>query len=66
MCVGGRKNWWELAVEQLPPSPNGNLVSGVKVHWKPLLLSVIWIVAITTMCLGGQVAHKLLGGESPI
>lgn len=22
----GRKNWWELAVEQLPPSPNGNLV----------------------------------------
>lgn len=47
------------------PVPMGTWSSGVKVHWKQVLLSVVWIVAITTMCLGSQVAHKPLGGETP-
>lgn len=48
------------------PVHMGTWSSGVKVHWRPALLPVVWVVAITTMCSGGQAAHRSLGGEPPI
>lgn len=64
MWWGGRTGGSWLLSSFLPVQM-GTWSSGVKVHWKPVLLSVVWIVAIMTMCLGGQVAHKSLGGEPP-
>lgn len=47
-CGMGRKDWWELA-GQFSPYPMGTRFLGVKVHWRPVLLSEAWIVAVMTI-----------------